>query len=981
MGVGSLKDMRRLDIVMAVPGMPFDGTTVKEKSLGGSETAGYYMALNLARLGHNVKVFCNCPRPGVYDGVEYLPLEGFLPYATIHRHDVCIVQRAPELFRDRLNSLVNILWCHDLAAKVREKEVLGVMWNVDRVMVVSEFMARQYREVYDLPEEALLVTRNGVDLELFLGLVNKLRDNKRLVYAARPERGLDVLLQQIFPKLLEKDPSYRLQLCGYDNPVTSMAAFYAEIDEMIKGFGDSVEWLGHLNKRQLYEVYAGAGAYVYPTPSPVLDNFYEVSCITAMECQAAGLPFIATDRGALRETVAPGAGVLLEGHPRDEDYADRFVEAVLRVTADPGHYSAAGRARAQELDWSGVARQWEDTFYDLIEEYNRSSERLVLHLLRQSDVIAAQKELANCSSEFRDRIERRIDREYWFLKDEESYREHYRIETEREHRKNLDRYLDAGPYRDSRMPLLASMVASSGENLRVLDIGCAHGNVAALLAEQMRGSMWSYTGVDIEPQVVEAANRFCDRWVKEEDRKRLAFITKDRLPMQMPQSFDVVILSEVLEHVKEPWTLVNEAEKYVKDGGKVFITVPVGPWEHEGYYDNAEREHVWEFDKHDLMEMFGQKHGVAISLNHVDMSILGTPLGHHFVSYTVTGDQRGKTGRIDLDRKLAFQRPRQTVSACLMAGPNSEEQLHWCLRSIRRVADEIIVVNNGMSEEAVRIADQYGVELVPGVDPRVEGFEVPRNLGLDRCSMDWVLWIDTDERLLGERALHKYLRDNIFQGYSIRQHHFAVDTAFNPDMPVRLFRNNGRIRFFGMIHEHPETGVNEGPGRVVVLADVHIAHTGYLNESIRRRRFVRNYPLLQKDIETYPDRKLQKHFIMRDNMLMVTYEMEMNGGRVSKEIEERCRQNIELYRKHFLGKDFIFGADTLQYYSQAVRILTAAGRERGFEVAMFLETSPTGEAPQGMPEKFWFASEEDAMKEISTRAETRLKQVSGEFVR
>ena len=88
--------------------------------------------------------------------------------------------------------------------------------------------------------------------------------------------------------------------------------------------------------------------------------------------------------------------------------------------------------------------------------------------------------------------------------------------------------------------------------------------------------------------------------------------------------------------------------------------------------------------------------------------------------------------------------------------------------------------------------------------------------------MDWVLWIDTDERLMDPERVPKYLRANIFNGYSIRQHHFACDTAFKPDLPVRLFRRGPQggktMRFFGMIHEHPELGLNEGPGLTVVLS-------------------------------------------------------------------------------------------------------------------------------------------------------------------
>ena len=59
-------------------GLEFNGNTVYEKALGGSESALIYMARELARLGNEVTVYCKCDRPGFYDGVEYRPQEAYL---------------------------------------------------------------------------------------------------------------------------------------------------------------------------------------------------------------------------------------------------------------------------------------------------------------------------------------------------------------------------------------------------------------------------------------------------------------------------------------------------------------------------------------------------------------------------------------------------------------------------------------------------------------------------------------------------------------------------------------------------------------------------------------------------------------------------------------------------------------------------------------------------------------------------------------
>src|SRR5437867_2807521 len=210
----------RLDVVLFAPGMPFQGDTLDQKALGGSETAALCVARELAALGLRVRVFSN-GQPGEYDGVMYLPADQFGVYAQTVPHDVCVVQRLPDALGQRMASRLNLLWCHDLAQGRQAARFRGTMWNVDRVMVLSDFMRAQYRDVYALPDDALWTTRNGVELARVARHLSPgaARDRKKLLFAARPERGLDVLLGSVFPALLAADPALRVCVCGYDNTV------------------------------------------------------------------------------------------------------------------------------------------------------------------------------------------------------------------------------------------------------------------------------------------------------------------------------------------------------------------------------------------------------------------------------------------------------------------------------------------------------------------------------------------------------------------------------------------------------------------------------------------------------------------------------------------------------------------------------------------------------------------------------------------
>lgn len=994
--------MTKLDIAIAVPGLPFNGQSFDKLSIGGSESAGYYMARALAKLGHRVTCFANTP-PVRCPDVDYLPISMFKQFIEFTVHDVCIVQRAPELFSTQHKARYAALWCHDLALKRQQASVLGTAWNFDKVFVLSQFQREQYKTTYDLPDEILFNTRNGVDLETVERVKKALlekedyqRNPLSLVYSARPERGVDVLLGEIMPRILRYEPNAKLYLSTYNNPVDHLSEFYKHCANLARPLGDRVVMLGHLTKEKLYEVYHAAGMYVYPVPSKMAPGFDEISCISAMEAQACGLPFIGSARGALPETLAPGAGALISEAVHTPAYYDAFADACLKLMRSPFDWeqaSNAGLEHAKSLDWDGVAREWTELFEREIRAKSSDLATLANHFWRRSDIYAARECLKRIpTDDEKSRLTReRVKRDYEFLDQPDGFRAQY----EKIGSTHDARVLEWSPQepryvvlRDWLSKIIAEMPPEAPD-LTILDYGCAHGGYAINLLKEL--PRIRITGVDIDQHGIEMAYAFAEKMgvsdrfagvVGDLDR-----LTDPNLP-EMREMYDIVLAQEVLEHVSDPTAVLKALEQRVKHEGIMYATVPFGPWEYTdylfkwggkqspltqaGYTGYPYRAHIWEFDLHDLHDMLdvkGVEGKVAINVHPFGHSAeLGEPLGWHIVQYAVTDGTRGSVGTIDMERKLWLQRPRQTVSLAIMAGGVSvEETLHWCLRSVGHVVDEVIIADCGLTAEAHRLLETYDerIKVIKGVDPKREGFEVPRNMALAHCTQDWVMWLDTDEKLLQPERLTKYLRANIFNGYGLRQHHFAVDTHFEPDMPIRVFRNpaivkNG-MRWYGCIHEHPETELNAGPGRTLVITDVCIPHLGYFIESGRQARFQRNLPMLQKDMEKYPDRKLQKHFVMRDLMLICAYELQQSGGQVTEEIKTRAREVIRLYREHFLGKGHFTNADPLQYYAQALQLLG-----EGFDVTFQFSADKIDAKPNGTM-KARFANTDDLLTEMTKR--------------
>ncbi len=676
-----------VEIVIYTEGLPFDGRTPFEQSLGGSESAVVFMARALARRGHRVKVFCHCPRPGEYDGVVYEDLPEFADFLAAGTCDVFVCCRHLRGLTGPLRSRVNVVWNHDLLTKESARYLSSLMFRVDRVFVLSEFHREQLQGHLDLPDDRVLVTRNGVALDLVEeAAAGAKRDRDRVIYTSRPERGLEVLLT-MWPRLKQARPGLKLSIAHYDNPGADaqMAEYLRTLRATAEALPD-VTLLGALSKRDLYRELAGSALLLYPSTFP------EVSCIAVLEAAACGTPVVASRYCALKESVADGeTGALIPGDPHGEKYQREFVKAALSLLRDGGRraeMAEAGRRRiAERYRWDAIAQEWE--------------------------------------REFEGMLERR---------------------------------------------------AGGG------------GSGACASGEAQAGSL-------------------CHRGA----------------------------------------------------------------------------------------------------------------------------------------------RARQSLSVCMIV-KNGQGTLYRCLDSVKEIADEIIVCDTGSTDRSMEIAREYTDQVF--AIPWEDDFAAARNRSIEKATGDWILWLDADEYLVGAEHLGKYLRDNMYNGYVIRQHHHAVDARFEPDVPVRLFRNHRRIRFFGCVHEHPEFALNEGVRPSVILSDVHIVHDGYVTEAIRRGRFVRNLPLLLKDRKRHPERRLGLVFLERDYVHLARYELERTRGVLTGRAEEYLRRAAAIHRAHFASPDDSLHRYSLPLYQSALELLG-----EGFAVEYALSVEGGGAQT---PTRLRFADEAEA---------------------
>ena len=348
-----------LDIVFAcgTAPRPWDPAIHAQYGAGGSETAAIHMAKRLAARGHRVRVYGNPGRPGVYDGVMYLPWEPGKPPTS----DVSVVWRFAPLL-EWGSAKARLLWVHDIHP---------INWHhryapqADRVMGLSKWHCARLVKDMRLAPSHVYRTRNGIDPALFRQPES--RNTHRCIYSSSPDRGLPVLLD-MWPEIRRSVPDATLDV--YYAWDLWREAIAAKRDEMGRYLADNLERRcrmltgvrlhGGVDQATLAREMCASGVWIYPT------WWAETACISALEAKAAGLHIVTSRIAALEETAA--GGWLVDGDWLSTEYQLEFHNACVGALCTEHNRSQQMDAARMTYDWNGVADEWEKLFDTVLAE-------------------------------------------------------------------------------------------------------------------------------------------------------------------------------------------------------------------------------------------------------------------------------------------------------------------------------------------------------------------------------------------------------------------------------------------------------------------------------------------------------------------------------------------------------------------------------------------------------------------------------------
>jgi glycosyltransferase involved in cell wall biosynthesis len=176
----------------------------------------------------------------------------------------------------------------------------------------------------------------------------------------------------------------------------------------------------------------------------------------------------------------------------------------------------------------------------------------------------------------------------------------------------------------------------------------------------------------------------------------------------------------------------------------------------------------------------------------------------------------------------------KTITGVIIA-KNDEKMIGEALQSIK-FCNELIVINNNSSDKTREVALSFNAKVY---DINSGDFSELRNLGLSKATCDYVLYIDTDERVddLLRENIKKILGTRLkptYSAFKIKRKNFYFGNNEWPfiERLERLFVRNDLEGWYGNLHESPKFSGKVGILDGFLLHFTHRNLESMLNKTI-----------------------------------------------------------------------------------------------------------------------------------------------------
>jgi 1,4-alpha-glucan branching enzyme len=347
-------------------------------SVGGREKYVFYLAKNLAKKGHDVRVFtCSdrlkklkekkngfetiysktikIPSPGAKYRICFGMLRDLKKFDPdiIHAHDSRHYTTFLSYIYSKRSRKPMILTEHGFHSMRNVTNLLYFFYNklvsrkifrqAEKVIAVSDSLKKELVRL-GVPEKKIAVVHNAIDLQDYspkAKQVLKSEFGKRMVFSAGrliEEKGFQHLIRAV-PCILKEFPETMFLIAGPDH------YYRSHLEKLSKGMGvsEKVLLLGSICEDELRSFMKSADAIVIPST-------YEPFGIIALEAMAFEKPIVASDVGGLSEIFSGGGNALLV-KPGNHEQICEGIKRIFRDKRLAKKLSLGAGKKVRDYDW------------------------------------------------------------------------------------------------------------------------------------------------------------------------------------------------------------------------------------------------------------------------------------------------------------------------------------------------------------------------------------------------------------------------------------------------------------------------------------------------------------------------------------------------------------------------------------------------------------------------------------------------------
>jgi len=225
-----------------------------------------------------------------------------------------------------------------------------------RVVTTSARTARLVREQFDVAADRITVVEPGTDRVTVDRRTSAECISLLAVGAVVPRKGYDVLLAALAQI---RDRTWHLTVIG--DRTRSPDTVRCLDDEVVKlNLADRVKFIGAISCAELANFYASADVFVLPSR-------FEGYGMAFAEALAYGLPVVATNAGAIPDTVPATAGILVA--PDDAGALAQALRRLIESEHERENLAAGARAAARSLpSWRDSATLFAHVLDGIVDE-------------------------------------------------------------------------------------------------------------------------------------------------------------------------------------------------------------------------------------------------------------------------------------------------------------------------------------------------------------------------------------------------------------------------------------------------------------------------------------------------------------------------------------------------------------------------------------------------------------------------------------